>query len=650
MIASSFDKKDFLTSSTLSRGYLVPDSSFPRNTLGLLYAVFARLGDHSEIEELAKYSSVPVINALTAKYHPMQGLADIMTIYEAFLSQEEIEALVNTPKATMPILKDVNVAWVGDANNIINSLLVSLPRLGINVSVATPAGYNIDADIKEYVEVEAAKASAAGLPYGIVKYTTSPKEGVNNADIIVTGTWVSMGQESEKEARLQAFDGHIVTEAMAREGGAKPSWMFMHCLSRKLEEVDNEVFYNEERSLVFGEANHAFEVVSQDFLICNLPIAQSSNLPNSQAMSPTAAMSTSSIPAANFATKPTTQKPIMSSKHFLTLRQLSPEGILALVHRSLVFKYTKTQGLPTDARGLLSGKTLALLFTKKSTRTRISAETGWAAFGGHPMFLGSNDIQLGDPKKGGESWRDTSQVVGSMVDAIFARLGDHSEIEELAKYSRAPVINALTAKYHPMQGLADIMTIYEAFLSKEQLLAVVEQGPEALPMLQDVNVAWVGDANNIINSLLVSLPRLGINVAVATPVGYEIDEDICEYVEAEAAKAEMEGCVYGKVSYTNDPQVAVKDSHIIVTDTWVSMGQEAEKQARLDAFKGFQVTELMAKSGGANQDWKFMHCLPRKLEEVDDEVFYNQKRSLVFGEAENRKWTAMAVFECVGKM
>ncbi|KAJ3075856.1 ornithine carbamoyltransferase, partial [Rhizoclosmatium hyalinum] len=336
---------------------------------------------------------------------------------------------------------------------------------------------------------------------------------------------------------------------------------------------------------------------------------------------------------------------LFGSKHFLSDRQLSPEGILALVKRSMLFKYTKGKPLPQETQGILAGKTLALLFTKKSTRTRISAEAGWAALGGHPMFLGANDIQLGDPKKGGESWRDTSQVVGSMVDAVFARLGDHSEIEELAKYSSAPVVNALTAKFHPMQALADIMTIYESFMPKEEIMALLEDPDAQLPILDGVKVAWVGDANNIINSLLVCLPRLGISVGVATPAGYEIDEDIQEYVEAEAAKAQAEGRVYGTVVYTQDPQVAVNKAHIIVTDTWVSMGQEAEKQSRLDAFKGFQVTEAMVKEGGAMEDWKFMHCLPRKLEEVDDDVFYNEARSLVFGEAENRKWTAMAVFE-----
>ncbi|KAJ3010716.1 UNVERIFIED_CONTAM: ornithine carbamoyltransferase [Siphonaria sp. JEL0065] len=319
-------------------------------------------------------------------------------------------------------------------------------------------------------------------------------------------------------------------------------------------------------------------------------------------------------------------------KDFLTLRQLSAKDILSLIHRSLVFKYSKP--LPAEAVGLLEGKTLGLLFTKKSTRTRISSEAGWAALGGHPMFLGSNDIQLGDPKKGGESWRDTSQVVGSMVDAVFARLGDHSEIEELAKYSSVPVINALTAKYHPMQGLADIMTIYEAFLSKEEIEALVNTPNATMPILKDVNVAWVGDANNIINSLLVSLPRIGINVTVATPAGYNIDADIKEYVHIEAAKASAAGLCYGTVKYTTSPKEGVHNADIIVTDTWVSMGQESEKEARLLAFDGYKVTEAMAREGGAKPSWMFMHCLPRKLEEVDDEVFYNEERSLVFGEAE----------------
>ncbi|KAJ3206130.1 ornithine carbamoyltransferase [Entophlyctis luteolus] len=330
-----------------------------------------------------------------------------------------------------------------------------------------------------------------------------------------------------------------------------------------------------------------------------------------------------------------------NNRHLLTLKTLSDVDILALVHRSLRFKARNVSPKP-----LLAGKTLGLLFTKKSTRTRISGESAWAAFGGHPMFLGAGDIQLGDPAKGGESWRDTAQVVGSMVDAVFARLGDHAEIEALARHSAAPVINALTSKFHPMQALADIMTIYEAFLPADELARAVRAEASVdvppLPALRNVTVAWVGDANNIINSLLVSLPRLGVNVALATPAKYPIDADIQEFVVAQAADAASKKRPYGHVSYTTDPSVAVRGANVIVTDTWVSMGQEAEKAERLQTFKGYKVTEAMARE--AAPDWKFMHCLPRKLEEVDDDVFYSP-RSLVFGEAENRKWTAMAVFE-----
>ncbi|KAJ3140074.1 ornithine carbamoyltransferase [Physocladia obscura] len=336
------------------------------------------------------------------------------------------------------------------------------------------------------------------------------------------------------------------------------------------------------------------------------------------------------------------------TKHFLTLKTQTPSAILALVHRSLMFKHHKYHGdgktvVPASAVNQLAGKTLALLFTKKSTRTRISGEAAWAALGGHAMFLGAGDIQLGDVAKGGESWRDTSTVVGSMADAVFARLGAHSELEELAAYSAAPVVNALTAKFHPMQALADIMTLYEAVLGPAAVASLVATN-KPLPPLAGVTVAWVGDANNIINSLLVSLPRIGVNVAVATPVGYDIDDDIQDFVAAEAAAPSP--YPYGSVTYTRDPRVAVRNADFIVTDTWVSMGQEAEKSAKLRAFAGYKVTEAMARDGGAKSDWHFMHCLPRKLEEVDDEVFYS-KRSLVFPEAENRKWTAMAVFEHV---
>jgi ornithine carbamoyltransferase len=250
--------------------------------------------------------------------------------------------------------------------------------------------------------------------------------------------------------------------------------------------------------------------------------------------------------------------------------------------------------------------------------------------------------------------------------------------QELAKYSSVPIINALTAKYHPLQILADVMTLYETYVPESRNIGAlvpsttVSSSPSTHsqispchplpPLPANLNVAWIGDANNILNSLLVTLPRLGVNLNVATPKGYPVDQDVKEYVEslpsivstpsnnsASGAVKEKDAISWelGKVTYTHSAAEALQNADVIITDTWVSMGQEAEKKKRLSDFAGFQVTEAMAKNGGAKQDWKFMHCLPRKQEEVDDEVFYNTERSLVWEEAENRKYTVMAVFEAL---
>ncbi|ORX83992.1 mitochondrial ornithine carbamoyltransferase [Anaeromyces robustus] len=320
-------------------------------------------------------------------------------------------------------------------------------------------------------------------------------------------------------------------------------------------------------------------------------------------------------------------------KHFITLADFTPQQILWLIKRSIEIKSELKKGnkLPQ----YFSGKTLGMFFTKRSTRTRVSSESGWACYGGHPMFLGKDDIQVG----GGEPWKDTSIVVSSMVDCILARLGGHEEIEVLSKYSSVPVINALTAKFHPLQILADIVTMYEHFMPNYES---IPSGDLPLPAFKNFKVAWIGDANNIINSMLVTLPRIGIDLAVATPPEYQILDDVAKFAN-EHSKATNPN--YGAVSYTHDPKIAVKDADVIVTDTWISMGQESEKERRIKEFAGYQVTEKLAKEGGAKPNWKFMHCLPRKQHEVDDEVFYNPERSIVFPEAENRKYTVMAVFE-----
>ena len=215
--------------------------------------------------------------------------------------------------------------------------------------------------------------------------------------------------------------------------------------------------------------------------------------------------------------------------------------------------------------------------------------------------------------------RDTAAVLGRFNDLVLARVYGHKDIEELCKHCEKPVINALSDLHHPLQHLADMQTLEEEFGSMEGL-----------------TVAWVGDGNNILNTILSSAGALRYNVQYATPPGFEPHAGIvaASTTLASAAGVRIQGC--------HDPLVAVKGADVIVTDTWVSMGQEEEAQKRLAAFKGYQVTEDMARRGGANPRWIFLHCLPRKPQEVDDGVFYGP-RSRVWGEAENRKWTFMAV-------
>lgn len=204
-------------------------------------------------------------------------------------------------------------------------------------------------------------------------------------------------------------------------------------------------------------------------------------------------------------------------------------------------------------------------------------------------------------------------------DIILARVFAHSTITELCQYSSVPVINALSDTHHPLQLLADAQTLQEQFGRTEGL-----------------TLAWVGDGNNILHTFLSSAGALGYNVRYACPAGYQPDAGIVAASKAAASKAGVD--IFG----THVPEEAVKGADVIVTDTWVSMGQEADAAKRTRDFAGYCVTEELARRGGAKADWKFLHCLPRKQNEVDDAVFYSD-RSVVWDEAENRKWTFMAV-------
>ncbi|OBZ72849.1 Ornithine carbamoyltransferase, mitochondrial [Grifola frondosa] len=329
----------------------------------------------------------------------------------------------------------------------------------------------------------------------------------------------------------------------------------------------------------------------------------------------------------------------------MTLADLSPSQIDRVLARAYHLKqYTLPWMGPWQKRPLhavgqtLRFKTIALLFSKRSTRTRISAETAALMLGGQALFLGKEDIQLGV----NESVRDSGRVIGGLCQGIFARVGEHEEIEELAKYSPVPVLNALSSLWHPTQVLADLLTLHE----QAHLFSGSEPPPppngqtelRSLPKLQPLTIAYVGDSANVLHDMLVTYPRLGHKLRVASPENakYRAPKPVWDKV----VKLQCDK----DIVWTADPKEAVNGADLVVTDTWISMGQEAEKEQRLKDFQGYQITEQLCREGGAKENWKFMHCLPRKPDEVDDEVFYGP-RSMVFEESDNRKWTIMALFD-----
>ncbi|KAF8830063.1 hypothetical protein HHX47_DHR2000517 [Lentinula edodes] len=350
-----------------------------------------------------------------------------------------------------------------------------------------------------------------------------------------------------------------------------------------------------------------------------------------------------------------------AKQHLMTLADLSVPQINRLLAHSLYCKQiskpwlepqshksTKKTQLRMPSQSLFS-KTIALLFSKRSTRTRLAAETSISLLGGSALFLGKEDIQLGV----NETPRDTARVIGGMTEGIFARVGAHEEIEELARYSPVPVVNALSSLWHPTQILADLLTLHEhshlfakpdsqadSTLEYKNMQTTVKSRKRekvmSLPELRPLTISYIGDSANVLHDMLVTYPRLGHSLRVATPSKYRAPPEVWKRVE------EL-GCDKG-IWWGEDPKEAVKGADVVVTDTWISMGQEAEKAQRLQDFQGYQVTEALCQEGGANPDWRFLHCLPRKQDEVDDEVFYGP-RSLVFPEADNRKWTTMAVFD-----
>jgi ornithine carbamoyltransferase len=320
----------------------------------------------------------------------------------------------------------------------------------------------------------------------------------------------------------------------------------------------------------------------------------------------------------------------LTSSQLLSLPTFSREELQTLLDVAHYYKalYKKTLG---DTKATLqqlprplTGCSVSMIFQKRSTRTRVSTETGMALLGGHALFLGPNDIQLNV----NESLRDTACVLSGFNDLLLARVYDHADINELVKYSSVPIINALSDMHHPLQTLADLMTLQEKWGRR------AEEG-EGNTGLTGKTLAWVGDGNNVLHDLAMGAVILGMNVNIATPAGYEMNPDIYQKTCDLAAVAGV------KVTTTNVAVEAVRNADVVVTDTWVSMGQESEYDKRVKEFDGYQVNaELMKHTASGSV---FLHCLPRHKEEVSDDVFYDSSTSLVFPEAENRMWTVMAV-------
>ncbi|MED0657217.1 ornithine carbamoyltransferase [Anoxybacillus ayderensis] len=294
----------------------------------------------------------------------------------------------------------------------------------------------------------------------------------------------------------------------------------------------------------------------------------------------------------------------LKGKDFLTLADYSKEEIEYLLHLALELKEKQQNG---ERYTPLSGKTLAMIFEKPSTRTRVSFEVGMVQLGGHALHLSSRDLQIGR----GETIADTARVLSEYVDAIMIRTFEHEKVEELAHYATIPVINGLTDDDHPCQALADLLTIYEV------------KGK-----LQGLKLAYIGDGNNMAHALMLAAAKVGMHCAVASPKGYEPKEAVVK--EAKSIANESGATIV----VTNDPYEAIADADVVYTDVWASMGQESEANERMHVFAPFQVNETLVQQ--AKSDFMFLHCLPAHRGEEVTEGVIDGVRSYIFQQAGNR--------------
>ncbi|MGP1533980.1 MAG: ornithine carbamoyltransferase [Campylobacter sp.] len=288
-------------------------------------------------------------------------------------------------------------------------------------------------------------------------------------------------------------------------------------------------------------------------------------------------------------------------RHFLTLNDFGKDEILEMINLA---REIKKEAKARDFKPYLKDQKLAMIFEKSSTRTRVSFDVGMNELGGHALFLSSSDIQIGR----GEPIKDTARVISRMCDLIMARVNCHETLEEFAKFSRVPVLNGLSDKFHPVQLMADYLTMLDFDASG--------------------CVAYVGDGNNMAHSWLMLASKLGLELRIATPAGYEPDADI---VNLAIENAQISGA---KIYITQDVKEAVSGANVVTTDTWVSMGQEAEKEKRLREFAGFCVDENLMKLAASGAI--FLHCLPAYRGYEVSEAVFEAHADEIFAEAENR--------------
>ena len=295
-------------------------------------------------------------------------------------------------------------------------------------------------------------------------------------------------------------------------------------------------------------------------------------------------------------------------KHLLKMMDLPTEEIIEILNLADQLKYEQKHGIPHNH---LKGKTLGMIFEKASTRTRVSFETGMYQLGGYPLFLSASEMQIGR----GEPVEDTARVLSRYLDGIMIRTFKQEEVEKLAEYGNIPIINGLTDYCHPCQVLADLLTVRE-YKNK----------------LDGLNMCYIGDGNNMANSLIVGCLKAGMNVSVACPDGYHPDKTVLDFTKD-----------YKNFKLTGEPKEAAADADVLFTDVWASMGQEGEAEKRKIAFKGYQINdEIMSLAHG---DAMVMHCLPAHREEEITAKVFEAHANEIFDEAENRLHAQKAVMD-----